>query len=462
MDNTPAATFKQYPIGLGYTLWLAFIASLHGSRWQAQAQLHGNAPFSQWLDRHTQTPHGLWLHMPQVLGFVLGIVSMAGALTYSGTKPVNIWLMLGVFCALPLITMLWTVKHVLAGPHNRAQSWWVKYFNHSMIKHFGLSSPLPHTPTLAPWLMWRLQLGAASFHIAAMLTFSLILLFNDVAFGWSSTLISDPAAIHGFFNIISLPWQGLILSPSLALLEQTQFFYSQEASPSASSEHWWPHLLFALFFYGLAPRLALCAWLKHRAQRAFRLELDHNLHIQRFLRACHQVTSHNAKSAGALEANPHTSTPVLSGTSYAPTHSPTHAQTHDTEPNAVFTLPQNAHLLVWQRTLKLTGLSSKTLGTQSWQHDEQWLSQQDFNTASLKDSGMSTPIIIVVHAEQTPTAELSDLIALIKTPPQLLLLCGAAQASQLKSWQYFAREHHLTLQVASHIASGPTPPEPQL
>ena len=459
MDNNPAATFKQYPIGLGYTHWLSFIASLHGNRWQAHAQQHGDAPFSQWLNQHAQASHGLWLHIPQILGFALGILSMAGALTYSGTKPVNIWLMLGVFCALPLVTMVFTVKQVLASPQNLEHSWWAKYFNHSMIKHFGLTSPLPHSPTMVPWLLWRLQLAAASFHIAAMLTFGLILLFNDVAFGWSSTLITDPATIHNFFNVISLPWQDLIPSPSLALLEQTQFFYRQGANPSASSEYWWPHLLFALFFYGLAPRLALCAWLKHRAQRAFRLELSHSLHIQRFLHACHQTSSHNAKSAATLAADLHASAPVSSCTTVSPT---TTDELPITNTAAAFTLPNNARVFVWQRTLNIPHIDSKTLGTQSWQHDEQWLSQQDFNLTALKAPAVSAPIIIVVHAEQTPTAELSDLLTLINAAPQLLLLSSAPNASQLKSWQYFAHEHHLALHVASSIVSQPTPPEPQL
>lgn len=487
MQNGPVAAFKQWPLAKSYCHWLAFIAFLHSSQWQAQAQQHGNKPFSLLL-KQLPSPNPLWLQAPQIIGFILGCSAMSGALTYSGAKPVNIGVILGLFCLLPLATMALTLWHGLKNPNAELKGFGTQALFTFLTKHIGLTTPsanlcasgelMPSSAT--PWLMWRLQLGAASFHIAAMLTFGLVLLFNDIAFGWSSTLIKEPTSVYRFFAVLSLPWQELIGAPSQAFIEQSQFFYSQGINPNeqninaATNQYWWPHLLFALFFYGLAPRLILCAWLKHKACKAFYYELTNSHHVQRFLQAANATTSHNAKSAGSI-INKKTQEHGLDGeglyekgsdeegsdkedlAEHAFNHPAAGVPTRSNHPP--FTLPPNAYLLMWQRELSIQktlitqGIPCKTLGTQSWQDDKQWLSLQPFNLQPHKQSPGNSAVFVVVHSEQTPTAELSDILALIHTPPQLLLILMGNQIkpAHIKSWQYFAREHQLTLHIASAI-----------
>lgn len=93
-----------------------------------------------------------------------------------------------------------------------------------------------------------------------LLSFLILLLFTDLAFGWSSTLITDPHRIHALIEIISFHWQAYwpAAVPSAELIESTRFVrISQNAEGIVNAGDWWPFLLASLLTYNLLPRCLL-------------------------------------------------------------------------------------------------------------------------------------------------------------------------------------------------------------
>jgi len=107
------------------------------------------------------------------------------------------------------------------------------------------------------------QLFAVAFHVAAVWVAVWLVLFSDLAFGWSTTLALEPAVFHRITSAIALPWAwGLPESvPSLELVERTRYFRLTAGADlpddPAALGRWWPFAVLAMLTYGLVPRLVL-------------------------------------------------------------------------------------------------------------------------------------------------------------------------------------------------------------
>jgi hypothetical protein len=134
----------------------------------------------------------------------------------------------------------------------------------------------------AKWqiLYWS-QTAAVAFNVAALVTAVVLVAFSDLAFGWSTTLDADPAAVTRAVQAIATPWAALVppAVPSSELVEQSQFFRLEGRAPGTGSPRslgaWWPFTVLALVTYGLVPRVVLLGLAAARLRAATkRLLLD--------------------------------------------------------------------------------------------------------------------------------------------------------------------------------------------
>jgi hypothetical protein len=167
---------------------------------------------------------------------------------------------------------------------------------------------------------WALLLGsqafAVAFHAGALCAALFLVTFTDLAFGWSTTLRVDAAALHRMTGWIAAPWTSWLsdATPSLALIEATQYFRGgTRALDPAASAPWWRFVLAAMVTYGLLPRIAtalgarwrLAAAVAHAYHHApgvaaLRDRLDHAL-VETTAEAP-EVTGASAGSGGGVAA----------------------------------------------------------------------------------------------------------------------------------------------------------------
>lgn len=224
-------------------------------------------------------------------GLLLGAVSAASFLSYTGDSPVNVFVYLSAFVfsqLLLLLLLLALTMYRLPG------------------KSFLSSSPLY---TLIGRILYRLLLSARNrlakkmpadrrsqaesilgaiagknrsygflfFLQVFFLTQMFAIGFNlgllaatlfkvataDIAFGWQSTIRLSAEAVHALVRVLALPWswavQGAAAYPSPAQIEGSRIILKEGiyhlATPDLVS--WWPFLCFAVAVYGLLPRTLL-------------------------------------------------------------------------------------------------------------------------------------------------------------------------------------------------------------
>ena len=73
----------------------------------------------------------------------------------------------------------------------------------------------------AKWqLLYWSQTAAVAFNVAALVAAIVLVTFSDLAFGWSTTLDADPAAVTRIVQAIAWPWAtlapGAVPSPALS------------------------------------------------------------------------------------------------------------------------------------------------------------------------------------------------------------------------------------------------------
>jgi len=208
-----------------------------------------------------------------VLAFVAGLLSGAALLSYSGKAPVNVVYYLALAVGIPLLTMGLAIFSMLRA--GRA---------HNALVHLSpaswLSSLLALLPTgtqekvqnirlhprLANWLVIeRSQMMAWWFAVGLLLALIGIVVTQDVAFAWSTTLSVAPEAFHRLIEWIALPWRAWFPDavPSLDLITQSQYFRlggkldAEMVHHAADLGEWWRFLAMATAVYAVGLRLLL-------------------------------------------------------------------------------------------------------------------------------------------------------------------------------------------------------------
>lgn len=329
--------------------------------------------------------HVSWLLWP--VAFLLGVGIAAGSLGYSPGGRINVlWIWL-LWAGLPLLGSLASLWAVFFGT---GRPWLFQWRNHQLHWH--------PSPRQRLEMLFRLQGFWGVIGLGILTGYWLLLLFTDLAFGWSSTLISDQYTIRQLTQMITLPWQWLwpAAVPDAALIDATRYVRVTPSADASLAGDWWRFLMASLLCYNLLPRLLIRGLIALRLRRLRGQDLN--------VRAP-QVTA-----------------------AVAPTHSVAEASLSDW---------QSATQVNWE----IRNTVGVSLGIADWQHDENALREV---LATQPDS-----LLWRVNASRSPVAELSDLIRMARTAGitrQALQAIGDTTTDptrHLASWRAFANQQQL-------------------
>ncbi|MGH8658199.1 MAG: DUF2868 domain-containing protein, partial [Gammaproteobacteria bacterium] len=249
-----------------------------------------------------------------LLLLVLGLLSGWGAamalFDYDGTDPVNVVNILAIFVLGQIMLLLLFAFAILPGgllrrvPGARTLQGVIGLFNlghlQPLLARFlaqryreALSSALgwgkAHRTLFGrvhKWmgLLWSQQFAVA-FNLGALIGCAHLIIFSDLAFGWSTTLDVEGAFFHRVVSSLALPWASWFQEavPSRELVEGSKYFRFKQGVGMHTPEDlriqaqflggWWSFLLACLFTYGLLPRLVTLAlaWWRLRAAIGFAL-----------------------------------------------------------------------------------------------------------------------------------------------------------------------------------------------
>ena len=226
------------------------------------------------------------------VGGITGVAVALAAFAYDGSQPVNVVRLLALLVGVQLILLALTLLLLpgrLPGLRHLQDlltalnpgAWAVGVYRRlahtssDATRLFELHAPRPTSRRFVKWqLLYWSQTAAVMFNLAALTTAILLVTFSDLAFGWSTTLDADPAAVNRIAQGIARPWAQIapLAVPSQELVEQSQFFRLERPRIAAGSSRalgaWWPFTLLALVTYGLLPRLLLLALAAARLRAA--------------------------------------------------------------------------------------------------------------------------------------------------------------------------------------------------
>ncbi|GAA0845810.1 hypothetical protein GCM10009113_19540 [Marinobacter szutsaonensis] len=199
-------------------------------------------------------------------GCLIGILTMLGLLFYDGGQRINITVILA-FVLFQLLLALATTVQALVG----WQPWrW-------LLKRLHRDHASPTRARLQPLLMARAaHAGGVAFGLAGLATLLVMVVVQDLAFGWSTTLDTAASGYHSLVNTLATPWSWLwpAAVPSLELVEATRFFRAASGTPGIDPSRWgqwWPFVVMLWLTWTVIPRVLLLilsqGLLRHRAAR---------------------------------------------------------------------------------------------------------------------------------------------------------------------------------------------------
>ena len=413
-DRKFALTCEQQGVTPGPKRWLAHMNHLSGPGASSSSA-------EQTLRFWRQINSGF-----MAAGAMFGLLTMLGLLFYDGGQRINITVILA-FVAFQLLLALLTTVQSLAG----WQPW------RGLLRRFHNNFRSDVSVRLQPVLMARAaQLGGLSFAASGLATLLIMVVLQDLAFGWSTTLDTDASRYHGLITAIATPWAWLwpAAAPDLALVEATRFFRASAGETGLDPVlwgQWWPFIAMLWTTWALLPRLVLFVLAGVLIRR----------------KARHLLASHPAMRALMYRME----TPALeTGNRHNDA-----ADLPDTETDlTVQPLPDARIVLCWAGAgdpelpdALSTGKSliARAGGKMTLSEDRQTLEQ----IAAQLALGSNQSVLLVTRSWEPPTGELEDLLAstreLWPKGTQIALVPLAAHierepdAHQVQQWLRFAR-----------------------
>ncbi len=329
-----------------------------------------------------------------IAGITLGGATMTGLLNYSGEQPINIvWLLL-FFVVFPWILLI--------------ISWLLMAFKGSpgLWRQLPFFKRLPSSLILPParfYLHWLNQWFGLGFSLGGLIILLAMVVGLDLAFGWATTLSTEPQTVHQLTERLSYPWQSWLpdARPTLDLIEHSQFFRWQaerdQLDPNLLRQ-WWPFVTMMLVSYSLLPRL-------------LSLPLSHMV----FKR---QLAQHWP------------STPALAQRAYAIAQAKDNTASH---PRTKVSIAQlDKPYIGWRLSNKDHRLLDYGLGLGTLNEDMH----------QIKSLESKRKLTVWVKGYESPQLELADLLKPLNTQITLALYSPKAisDASYI-SWERFAKQH---------------------
>jgi len=220
------------------------------------------------------------------IGGVLGLSIAGVAFAFNGSHPVNLFALFGVLVGLPLLFFITSVLVLLVpipGMSKVSRQFsalspgrWVGVWLDKAIDApvFFVSSGSPGELSFSRWQMIRFgQWFSVGYFVGVLVLAWLLVVFTDLAFGWSTTLNVQPASVHAWFHFLTIPWRDWlpIAVPTLDLVEASRFFRLEASVPLERAMQlggWWPFVMMVIVVYGLVPRVAFLLYANFRVRKA--------------------------------------------------------------------------------------------------------------------------------------------------------------------------------------------------
>jgi len=208
-----------------------------------------------------------------IIGFIIGVISGIGLLSYSGHEPVNVIYFIVMIIFVPLFTMSLGALSMLRA--NSVQSmlvhispaFWMEKLLSFLPKKIQMTmKEVKINPLLFNWIIIRRsQVIALFFSIGLLVALMMMVITKDIAFAWSTTLNISPEAFHSFLHTLSFPWRDYIPSavPTIELIEHSHFFRLGDSLSEDMISHanilgeWWKFLAMATLFYAILLRFLI-------------------------------------------------------------------------------------------------------------------------------------------------------------------------------------------------------------
>ncbi len=265
-----------------------------------------------WLNRHAfRVPKvidsekflshvGVATNFLGLFALIIGFITGMGLLSYNGQEPINIIYYLFFAMILPVSSMMLSLLSALSKGRVfgfltlLSPLYWIEKmvgffsFKHQFdVLKEGISA------NLQKWIfLKRLQLLSLLFSIGLFIALIFMVVSQDIAFSWSTTLEISAKNFHDFLVMVALPWRDIFPStiPSLDLVEMSQHYRLGAKLDGEMVSHadklgaWWQYLAMATFFYAIILRSLFYLFTVNRLQHILEQEFL-NLHgVKRLLR----------------------------------------------------------------------------------------------------------------------------------------------------------------------------------
>jgi hypothetical protein len=226
-----------------------------------------------------------------IISFISGAGLAWSVLSYSGTTPVNIFtciwalivpqFILMTILALSIMFSLMGFSHSFNGLYPLIAALlqrlgkWVGKRAKTAEKNFISADQRMHLHALTGligrqktiygsaffWPVYILaQIFGVIFNLGILLALLLKLAITDLAFGWQSTLVPDPAIVYRMVDIFAWPWSWISSAhPTIEQIQGSRMILKEGMMHLTTPDlvSWWPFLCFSILCYGLLPRLVL-------------------------------------------------------------------------------------------------------------------------------------------------------------------------------------------------------------
>jgi len=318
-------------------------------------------------------------------GAVFGILTMIGLLFYDGGQRINITVIIA-FVAFQLLLALFTTVQSLLG----WQPW------KALLQRFQKNMQQSVFSKLQPLLMAKAaHIGGLCFALSGLATLLVMVVLQDLAFGWSTTLNTSANSYYTLVSVLATPWSWAGAAPDFALVEATRFFRAGETQATINPNvwgQWWPFVAMFWLTYALVPRAILYVLTRFLLHRKANALLNQHASMHALLYRMETPSLDTGNESNDAKDLPNTNTAL-----------------------SVEALPNANIVLYWAGATSIDSLETSTEtspfvakigGRMSLAQDQTTLNELTQRLSQEKNAF----VIIVTRSWEPPTGELEDFI----------------------------------------------------
>ncbi len=238
-----------------------------------------------------------------VLSFVsllMGLIIGIALLSYSGNEPVNIIYYLFFAILVPILSMIFTLFTLFSRwsiseffkmlfPYHWLEKIVSKIGTNKKIEFLDMAFSKSLQKNI---FIERLQRFSLIFSIGVLLALLFVVITQDIAFSWSTTLDIKASSFYQFLELIATPWRVILASfmPSMELVELSQHYRLGVKLETNMVENahilgtWWRYLAINTFFYAIVLRFFLWLFTLYSLRKRVKKEFFDLYELNRLVR----------------------------------------------------------------------------------------------------------------------------------------------------------------------------------